>query len=477
MLHSATFYRWNHRIIRFVPIAIATAIICTSNVRSDNFHLANGVIDDVPAISEEDWFDEETPYSVSPVLFYLTTLSAANSVSDDLASEAVVESFYSKNAARLVLPDTPAKIVSGLSELEPGQSKIIEISNSAKAPRASAVSASFVEFSAGENIYEISGWVDGSVRSSDSESVAATNTIITFVLDVSHVSVVEIEGCKHFDITAFKLAEEFLAEGDACSFLLDPSDIPERDDVINELLEEADISIYGEGGSAEPTRRDPASFNLWYTATKPFIIGQKQSKGKVSFRVAVRRLCAPNKEPFCRKNIRTDRFKRNCKPKKPPVFKNLIITETARDSSENIINYEMTIEDPVYKLPSGHKSWVSGNSNFLRGIPTQVEGLKGFYDQPVRLVRFFKGERFEKRASGYGRGTTKQDKRSGNVTLGFHEACHIESFISSHKAGLSPPETQRISQRVVDCVGKLPKKTWIACKKERSLRRTGAGTK
>jgi hypothetical protein len=40
--------------------------------------------------------------------------------------------------------------------------------------------------------------------------------------------------------------------------------------------------------------------------------------------------------------------------------------------------------------------------------------------------------------SGYGRGTTPDDKASGNTSLGFHESCHREDFLNYLKAHPSP---------------------------------------
>lgn len=41
-------------------------------------------------------------------------------------------------------------------------------------------------------------------------------------------------------------------------------------------------------------------------------------------------------------------------------------------------------------------------------------------------------------SSAYGRGTTTEDKRTGNISLGFHESCHRSDYISYIKAHVPP---------------------------------------
>ncbi len=46
--------------------------------------------------------------------------------------------------------------------------------------------------------------------------------------------------------------------------------------------------------------------------------------------------------------------------------------------------------------------------------------------------------------SAYGRGTTTEDEKAGNVTLGFHESCHREDFLRYLKTHALPAFTGKI---------------------------------
>lgn len=72
---------------------------------------------------------------------------------------------------------------------------------------------------------------------------------------------------------------------------------------------------------------------------------------------------------------------------------------------------------PVYDQSSG-LAFVSSISNTPQ--VTAVLGIQTTYTKKYA----------EYLISGYGRGTTTQDIKDGNVTLGFHESCHRDDFIS-----------------------------------------------
>ena len=46
--------------------------------------------------------------------------------------------------------------------------------------------------------------------------------------------------------------------------------------------------------------------------------------------------------------------------------------------------------------------------------------------------------------SGYGRGTTTEDKKTGNVTIGFHESCHRQDFLDYIKTNVTPKFTGKV---------------------------------
>jgi hypothetical protein len=52
--------------------------------------------------------------------------------------------------------------------------------------------------------------------------------------------------------------------------------------------------------------------------------------------------------------------------------------------------------------------------------------------------------------SGYGRGTTAQDKTSGNLTLGFHEWCHQQEYLNFFLNNPFPVFTGKIGMSVED---------------------------
>lgn len=50
--------------------------------------------------------------------------------------------------------------------------------------------------------------------------------------------------------------------------------------------------------------------------------------------------------------------------------------------------------------------------------------------------------------SGYGRGTTDDDKKAGNVTLGFHESCHRADYLQFVKDNALPVFTGKVGMTV-----------------------------
>jgi len=51
--------------------------------------------------------------------------------------------------------------------------------------------------------------------------------------------------------------------------------------------------------------------------------------------------------------------------------------------------------------------------------------------------------------SGYGRGTTPEDEKNGDVTLGFHESCHREDFLEYLRTHPFPEFSPRVGMLVV----------------------------
>ena len=80
-------------------------------------------------------------------------------------------------------------------------------------------------------------------------------------------------------------------------------------------------------------------------------------------------------------------------------------------------DYKFVPPVPVYDQSSG-LAFVSSISNTPQ--VTAVLGIQTTYTKKYA----------EYLISGYGRGTTTQDIKDGNVTLGFHESCHRDDFIS-----------------------------------------------
>lgn len=52
--------------------------------------------------------------------------------------------------------------------------------------------------------------------------------------------------------------------------------------------------------------------------------------------------------------------------------------------------------------------------------------------------------------SGYGRGTTDDDKKTGNVTVGFHESCHRADYFQYVKDNAFPQFTGKIGMKVAE---------------------------
>jgi len=64
--------------------------------------------------------------------------------------------------------------------------------------------------------------------------------------------------------------------------------------------------------------------------------------------------------------------------------------------------------------------------------------------------------------SGYGRGTTTEDEKSGNVTLGFHESCHRGDFLAYLKNNALPEFSGEVGMAVGEftAAGRKFQKDW-----------------
>ncbi len=83
------------------------------------------------------------------------------------------------------------------------------------------------------------------------------------------------------------------------------------------------------------------------------------------------------------------------------------------------------------------------------GKITRFEGKLRWKRKVSIQTRYGKGARAQD-LSCYGRGTTVEDRRSGNVTLGFHEACHREDlvlYLQSHALPQPPSIAVGMSER------------------------------
>jgi hypothetical protein len=66
--------------------------------------------------------------------------------------------------------------------------------------------------------------------------------------------------------------------------------------------------------------------------------------------------------------------------------------------------------------------------------------IQTFYGEDVKATSL----------SGYGRGTTKEDKASGDVTLGFHESNHRQDYVNFVKNFKPPRFSGKVGMRVRD---------------------------
>jgi hypothetical protein len=86
----------------------------------------------------------------------------------------------------------------------------------------------------------------------------------------------------------------------------------------------------------------------------------------------------------------------------------------------------------VWKTPGYEHQTVHGKSRI-----TKVEGpaeLKG----TITIQTVYGPTATPDSLSGYGRGTTPEDEKSGDVTLGFHESCHRADYLNYLKANALP---------------------------------------
>jgi hypothetical protein len=95
---------------------------------------------------------------------------------------------------------------------------------------------------------------------------------------------------------------------------------------------------------------------------------------------------------------------------------------------------------PVGKLSGGNLystpnySWVQKGGvktvNKISG-PVQIKGI-------VRIQTAYSPKADPADRSAYGRGTTPEDERTGNTSLGFHESCHRNDYVKYLKANTFP---------------------------------------
>lgn len=381
--------------------------------------------------------------------------------------------FHTDNAAFMSLddPDIVAEKVLGFEYLEPSEFHEYATTQSATAGDVSASSASSVRFQTSETGLEITGWFEDQAEGGGAKSGGTGATSIFVVLDVNAVSLVEIDGCHLFDPKTLMQAEEFEQTGDNCSFLLDPEMMRERDAVIADIRTDMISDIRTESN----TFSDATTLVL-SNSTFAGIVAQyadptqtgPQRKGRQTFRVAVSQLCKKNSKPICgAQNYRTDKKKHMCGPKPAPKIPTGSMTFVSLSTPELVVdisgvvgpvktngstgNFANTFFDVHNGFPANANS--NGKRLLLRPPNVSVDPLSSSAPDKqliagitkpaqVKIVvnaqtTFLSNQR-PSDVSAYGRGTTQEDLRNGNVTLGFHELCHYEDAQAYFSQGNMP---------------------------------------
>ncbi len=104
------------------------------------------------------------------------------------------------------------------------------------------------------------------------------------------------------------------------------------------------------------------------------------------------------------------------------------IDSTADSDGETGISwktYDLKAPVPVYDMSSGLA--------IVSKVTTAPQASGALV---IRTV--YKKKHLENVLSGYGRGTTADDRKAGNVSLGFHESCHREDYITYLKTQALP---------------------------------------
>jgi len=162
-------------------------------------------------------------------------------------------------------------------------------------------------------------------------------------------------------------------------------------------------------------------------------------------------------------------------------------TVTSKTVIKKITNTKMDIEIHAEVLRDVTKSGIVGGETAyetvalpgrtaISSIPSydwnQTRGLKIItkLNGPVEIKTTIKiqtsyGPKAKpEHLSAYGKGTTPEDKRTGNTSLGFHEACHRNDFLKylkikplptfSGKTGITPQQYKRAAESFIKAVDK-----------------------
>ena len=127
-----------------------------------------------------------------------------------------------------------------------------------------------------------------------------------------------------------------------------------------------------------------------------------------------------------------------------------IYAEVLSDKTGSHITGGETTNDPVGAVSDGRgNTYLSMTPVYnwqIRGGIKTITKLHGVLQikRNVRIQTTYGPKAKPEDVSAYGRGTTMEDEKAGNTSLGFHEACHREDFIDYLKTKTLPTFKGRV---------------------------------
>ncbi|WP_418321029.1 hypothetical protein [Piscinibacter sakaiensis] len=144
--------------------------------------------------------------------------------------------------------------------------------------------------------------------------------------------------------------------------------------------------------------------------------------------------------------------------------------KVAADSTEVIRGISVTLKKdgtgPVNKVGDAKTDIIStptGKVTYQADAKNIVTSVSNNLTWAVTIVTLYGAGKPED-DSAYGRGTTKEDKEAGNVTLGFHEACHRNDLMNYLRNTAVPVLGAKKDQSTTEANKEIDKymKAWAA---------------